>query len=260
MKYQNIILLISCFLFFLQCKNNCEVTEKYHENDNPKIINYFENCRNKSEYKSSIFYESGQIQNEGFYKDGKKHGIFKRWNRNGILIESWKMKNGKTNGKVTCWYDDGTLKRKLNVKNEKKNGSFVEWDSLGELIVKGTYQNDLRQNLWKYYISPGSWMERTYLNDTLNGTTFEYIIDSLNNVEHILGQYLDGQEDGIWKWFDNDSILYKTRTYKNGEFNGKFKNFYKNGIIQSEGIIKNGKYFGEIKNYDKLGKLKEKSR
>ena len=92
--------------------------------------------------------------------------------------------------------------------------------------------------------------------------------------------YTDGKVyNGTCNIFYNDSILWKTRTYKrgievkeisyyldngekeyvgykkNGQIDGEFTSYYRNGNISIEGTLNSGKYIGEWKYYDDDGSL-----
>ena len=72
------------------------------------------------------------------------------------------------------------------------------------------------QGTYISYEKNGGWIIVTYKNDTLSGPTVEHLIDS--GVTHIIeGQYHQGKETGLWKWFNKDSILNQTAVYEDGK-------------------------------------------
>ncbi|WP_396173669.1 toxin-antitoxin system YwqK family antitoxin [Flavobacterium sp.] len=53
--------------------------------------------------KSTFYYDNGQIQQEGFYKNGKVHGEWISYNMNGEKVAIGKYENGKKVGKWFFW-------------------------------------------------------------------------------------------------------------------------------------------------------------
>jgi antitoxin component YwqK of YwqJK toxin-antitoxin module len=216
MKIAKYIFIIQITLSFISCDNKCIDISKTYENGNKKFVDVYPDCNNKNEFKRYIYFENGKLQNEGTYVNNLEQGTFKRWNRKGILIEKWEFINGIETGHVECWYPDGKKKKELYLDKGVENGEFKGWDENGELIEHGFYENGKQKGKWIFVKESGTKLERTYKNDTLTGETYEYIVDS-SNIIHVIGQYKKGAETGLWKWFNEDSILYQTVTYKNGE-------------------------------------------
>jgi antitoxin component YwqK of YwqJK toxin-antitoxin module len=53
--------------------------------------------------KSTFYYDNGQIQQEGFYKNGKVHGEWISYDMNGQKVAIGKYENGKKVGKWFFW-------------------------------------------------------------------------------------------------------------------------------------------------------------
>lgn len=53
--------------------------------------------------KSTYYYDNGQIQQEGFYKNGKVHGEWISYDMNGEKVAIGKYENGKKVGKWFFW-------------------------------------------------------------------------------------------------------------------------------------------------------------
>ena len=57
------------------------------------------NVENKSEKIDKLYYENGQLKEEGNYVNGKKEGLFKVYYENGQLEKEVDYVNGKLKGK-----------------------------------------------------------------------------------------------------------------------------------------------------------------
>ena len=68
------------------------------------------------------------------YLDGKKHGVYRQWDRKGQLRLESSWVNGKLNGVSRQW-QDGRLVHKCNYIDSVKHGIYKRWNSHGKLIV-----------------------------------------------------------------------------------------------------------------------------
>ena len=112
------------------------------------------------------YWEDGKIRSQGSYLEGKKQGVWKEFNQEGIEQEFYTYKNGTLNGKsrwliwsniAECNYEDGI-----------KHGNYTEWDEEGLVRAKGSYNRGLPHGKW-----------------------------SIRN-ETITGEYVDGEPHGVW--------------------------------------------------------------
>lgn len=203
-------------LFLTSCKNECEEIIETFDNGNKQDVRIYPDCNNKSDFKRLIYFENGKLENECHYINNEENGEFKRWNRQGVLIEKWNIKDGKETGHIQCWYDNGNPKREMQRVKGIDQGEYVEWFENGGVSIKGTYENGLKSGHWTFYNENNERIERYYKNDILDGETYELAIDSTSKI-HVIGQYKNGKENGIWKWFNTDSILFQTALYENGK-------------------------------------------
>lgn len=229
-RQTNIFIIILTLILLTACQNDCKVVKEKFENDKDKVVEYYSDCNDTTTFKRQTFYEKGQISSEGHVIKGVKNGQFKSWSEDGILTAEWEMIDGKEHGFIQCWYDNGDKKREAILNKGIKNGVCKDWYKDGDFIM------------------------RTYKNDTLWGNTYEYLVDSIKTV-HVIGQYENGLETGLWKWFDKDSILYQTATLSNGEYTGEYIRYYKNGSVELKGYQINDQYEGNVTYYDDKGNV-----
>ena len=134
------------------------------------------------------------------------------------------------------------------------NGTIIRYYDNGMPKERITKVNDKVEGICTFYQEDGGWKMQTFKNDSLWGPTIEHNIDS-TEIYIVIGQYTNGKEDGLWKWFDKDSTVYQTAVYDKGVLNGQYVEYYNNGKIKSEGILKDGYYDGLVKYYEEDGKL-----
>ena len=57
--------------------------------------------------KGTTWYENGQKEKEGTYKDGEFDGKWTSWYENGQKIREGTYKNGEPDGLTTTWHENG---------------------------------------------------------------------------------------------------------------------------------------------------------
>jgi antitoxin component YwqK of YwqJK toxin-antitoxin module len=246
------VILILVLLLLMACKHECRVVKDTYDNLKEKEVFIYPDCNDTTYYKRQSFYSNGQIGSEGFYRNHKKIGKFKSWAENGNQTADWEVLEGKDHGFIQCWHDNGAKKKEVNLDRGIENGHFKEWSQNGKLICEGDYMKGRKIETWKYWEENGSWKIRNYKNDTLDGYTFEHLIDSIETIL-ISGQYKNGKEAGLWKWLNEDSILYLTAIYQEGKVTGEYVEYYSEGKIKSKGNVIDGSYEGEVIYYDEMG-------
>jgi len=73
---------------------------------------------------TQIFYESGSLAVQYFFRNGKDDSLKTTWHENGVMQMQAQFKNGKSHGWIRSWTSDGTLHEE----------SYFEFDSL----IKGS--------------------------------------------------------------------------------------------------------------------------
>ena len=85
------------------------------------------------------------------YLGGKKHGVFKRFYENNLLLEERTYHNGKKEGLHLRYWPDGKLIFEYHLKNDLYEGPSRSWNQEGRLIQKMNYvagREIGRQQLW----------------------------------------------------------------------------------------------------------------
>jgi antitoxin component YwqK of YwqJK toxin-antitoxin module len=87
---------------------------------------------------------TGKIQ--GTFKDGKKHGPWVVFHKNGQLLRKGNYKDGKEDGPVVGYHDNGQLRIKGIYKDGKEDGPWVSYNEDGTVNKKntGTFKNGVK--------------------------------------------------------------------------------------------------------------------
>ena len=121
-------------------------------------------------------YKSG-MREEAAYKNGKKHGPYKAYWKNGKLHAKINYKNGLPEGVVKKYYHDGRLFEESHYKDGKKDGILKRLDSKGTILQRDVYKDGLLldtngkpfDGAHKVNLEHGSWQEDNYKDGVLDG-------------------------------------------------------------------------------------------
>ncbi|MEI7980664.1 MAG: hypothetical protein WCI71_03365 [Bacteroidota bacterium] len=179
-----------------------------------------------------IFFSSGKIQTEGYYKDDKKNGYFKEYAENGDLLKISK-------------YNDGVLEpeakeiQKLDIRNE--------YYPNGKVKTSAMFRNGIQEGVKRIYDSTGR-VQQSFIFQNGNVISEGIVRD-------------DGNKDGPWKDFYPDGNLKAEGIYDNGRQTGEWRYYHPNGKLEQSGRFnKQGKPEGSWKWYFDTGfLLKEES-
>ena len=109
-----------------------EVIETY-DSGNIKSIKYHKKTRDRIEkVKFERYYENGQKEKEGTYKDGEKDGLWTYWNENGQKKSEVTYKDGEFDGLSMDWYENGQKSYETTWKDGKVI-SHKRWNEDGSV-------------------------------------------------------------------------------------------------------------------------------
>jgi len=169
--------------------------------------------------------QDGYIQGtevEGFLKDGRWDGSFRKYNSNIDLIVTT-YKDGNIHGSYISYHKDWFephIKEKSFYNNGILDGPFISYYDK---------QND------KYHIE----LETTFKNGTPIGPTYNLYYSNGNLKEE--RKYVDGLENGIRKKFTEDNQLISEESFVNGKMDGLSRYFFQLNPKKNS----NNKYIGK---------------
>jgi antitoxin component YwqK of YwqJK toxin-antitoxin module len=213
------------------------------------------------------YYENGQLESKGLYKDNIKTGIWEDYYTNGQLAGKGQFKNGKQDGIWEEYYENGKLSSKGLYKDGKYDGIWEYYYPNGQLSSKGLYKNGLRDGICEYYDENGQLLYKgSFKNDKLikelpiteseqskkgklfiprrlSGENSRFI--QWNKEQPIvdgerINQYThDGKKTGIWEYYWDNGQLHSKGLFKNGKRDGIWESYHENGQLFSKGSYEN---------------------
>ena len=109
---------------------------------------------------------NGKKKVEGFYKNGKKEGVWKYYGNDGKVINQECWKDGRRE------YRDYKLGTKTYFKDDVLDGPYTEFfDKIdGKKKVEGFYKEGKKEGVWKYYDKDGTVIRQEYWHKGKNCT------------------------------------------------------------------------------------------
>jgi len=135
------------------------------------------------------------------YKNGKKDGLYEKWNKYEQLCIRQNYKNGKLDGLDEEWDKYNLLYIRQNHKNGKLDGLYEEWWSEDMLAVKCFYCNGKKEGLYESWNYDGTQNIKCYYKeDKQHGIYQRYNIRL-----EIECNFIDGVCHGEFKkWHDSE--------------------------------------------------------
>lgn len=229
----------------------------------------------------SYYYDtSGKLKFLYTYKNDKKDGDAKEFNKDSLIITLFKYYNSyevetkkvnrldSQNRKQGTWmefYNNGNKKTEYSYLNNILHGYYREYDLDGQILNEKRYVNGevyipqedeeivLKSEIRKSHYSNGKLrFEGAFLDDKPVGIHKEYdeqgllvISKEYSSESELLGQGLfdqNGKRTGAWKLYDSfNSYFFAEGNYLGGEKDGKWTFYYFNGKLELEGFFSEGK-------------------
>jgi len=211
-----------------------------------------------------LFYDNGNIKQEGSYRDDKKDGYFKDYTENGDLARISKYINDELQPDaieiqklqvINEYYQDGKLKVSGMYRNNIPEGIRREYKPDGSLEKSRMYHNGLvtgegnmlddgnKDGPWKEYFSDGSLKAEGNYDD--GKTVGEWKYYHLNGKFEQTGKFnKQGKPDGKWKWYYEDGKLLREENYHNSLKDGLLTEYDEDGNVIQEGEFLNGEEDG----------------
>lgn len=150
-----------------------------------------------------FYYPSGELKEEGSYKNDEKVGTWNFYYTGGKLEQTGTYIRDLEEGPWTWYYENGAPWREEEYFQGKEEGQFIEYNDTGKVISKGEYVDGYREGEWFYEV--GDHRE--------------------------IGSYLEGEKNGLWKhYYTSNEQLRFEGSYQNGSKNGDHRYYYDTGI------------------------------
>ena len=218
------------------------------------------------------FYDTGEKQKEGSYKEDKMDGPWTMYHKNGNISTKMVYQEGKLNGLMESFYESGAKKAEETYALDKRDGKKTTFYEDGKVQSECTYAGGKKLGLEKtYYPDSALKSDTTYTYDKKQGVAKTFHKDGTtinvfatydngslkgpwftnypNGTRKMQGQYIPAPKvEETEKKLGDDKVLEGHRT-------GKWTFFHDNGNKAQEGMYANNNREGKWKMYAKEGHL-----
>lgn len=175
--------------------------------------------------------------------EGRKQGYWKKEYPGGGLQYRGYFENDQPVGLLQRFHHDGNLMAEMIHIRGTGTAYATLYNEAGRLAGRGKYSNMQKDSVWLYYAvdtSQLTYME-TYMKGRKHGESIRYYSDGLpSEIMH----WKNGEKDGAWKQFYEDSTLRLSTSYMRGVLHGEYQMWYPEGNTRMSGQYNNGKMDG----------------
>ena len=196
--------------------------------------------------------QSGQAVNQTD-REGRKQGHWMKKYPNGNILYDGFFKDDKPAGEFRRYYEDNTLKSLLVFSQEGTEAKATLYYPNGLTASTGKYVNQLKEGRWQFFSPTTQGLlisEEEYSGNKKNGIDVKYYPDG--KVAEKIFYKNDVRQGECLKYYPDGTLNLKTY-YTNGKLNGKFEAFFENGNPEMTGQYKNDLREGEWIIYKKDG-------
>lgn len=225
----------------------------FYKEDSTKVASIFEVNRGLKNGISTQFFLNGKKASEFLFRDNEEIGFVRYWNELGILeSECFHNDNHKLEGECKKWNEEGILIESYNYKNGLLNGKQSDFHENGNIKSEEFYLNGKENGIFRFYYPNGQLYKKMIFENGVcvdENVSFEY---NTNGTIRAKGSLKNEKKHGYWKYYYENGNIQGEGNY--GIFLlphshgyelhivkvGKWKYYYPNGILKSK-----GSYFSE---------------
>lgn len=229
------------------------------------------------------FYESGKLQSEGDYQEGRKAGFWQAFYESGKLQSEGHYHQGGEIGLWRYFYENGTLKSEGAYEEKQKVDVWKYYNEKGELTSidehseEGIYRKDfapsgkllregmlypqtkdtlVKDGFWRYYHDNGALKsEGTYSNDQPI-LTWSYYTENgeLGSLDQYTAEGVQKRSSWPNEKYNEQGLLRKNQ--KNEWYrDGLWRFYYKSGNLRCDGSYANGEKIGHWQYFYENGRF-----
>lgn len=216
---------------------------------------------------------SKDMTGEGCMLHGKKDGVWELRTKSGQLLTRTAFKAGEPEGATISFHETCEIGEKGQYTAGKRSGPWAMWFDNGQRQAEGSYKDELRDGLWKFYLEDAAVMEGPMVADAATGTFVErfttgvkwrdaelkdgkhtspeavaceqrggtFDVDYKKRTEGCLAEE---QRVGTWFGYSPEGKLEWRAEYTNGVENGEHIDYHPDGKILRKGQVTDGNPVG----------------
>lgn len=180
--------------------------------------------------------------------NGQRQGFWQKKQANGRLVYEGYFKDGKPVGEWKRYHPGGQLKALIEYKGDT---AFTQiFDVWHNKLTEGNYVNQKKQGQWKLFKNSVCIADEEYRDGVKHGVAHRYF-----NTGEVMEEsfWENGTQTGNYQVFYKNGQAYIQCKMLDGKRHGLFLVFYENGQPEREAAYKNGLRHGEWRYYNTAG-------
>jgi antitoxin component YwqK of YwqJK toxin-antitoxin module len=117
------------------------------------------------------YYSNGKLKFENHWENGKKVGVWKEWNKKGVLVMEAAYANGEQHGIESYFFDKGSIKVLTTYEKGKKNGRVAEWFESGVQNTEGSFKSEKQHGIWVFRMPDNKTVAVVKFNEGIEETS-----------------------------------------------------------------------------------------
>ena len=159
------------------------------------------------------WYDTGEKRYAGQFVQGKAHGWWNRWTREGALDAARVFRRGTLIRKIG-WHPNGRKRYEGNAQDGMDGVPWTEWYPNGKKKLEAFYKDGEMNGAWIEWYSDGSkGGEGSYVSGLPDGA---YAWWHPNGHQAVAGGYQRGIKHGTWTYWDEEGKLARVEQWKQG--------------------------------------------
>lgn len=183
---------------------------------------------------------------------GLRQGLWKKQQPNGRLLYEGFFKDGKPVGEWKRFHEGGQVKAIIEYQENPDTAFAQLFNMQGSKVAEGTYVNEKRSGTWTLYSNNTKVAQEKYKNGVKNGESLKFY-----NTGEILekADWVNGKQEGNYRLLFKNGQPFMQCKFNNDMRNGLFLSYYQSGDIEMEAEYKNNLRHGEWKFFNDEGEV-----
>jgi antitoxin component YwqK of YwqJK toxin-antitoxin module len=182
--------------------------------------------------------------------NGLRQGRWQKMQPNGKpMYDGW-FKDGKPVGEWKRFHENGRIKANISYKIGSDSAFTVLFDDTGKKLAEGIFLSEQKTGLWKYFSENKVIADEILDKGIKNGKSRKYYTSGELWEET---DWVNGKQEGSYQVFFKNGKPFFQCKMSNNQRNGLCLSSFEDGRVELEAAYKNGLRHGEWKYFDKEG-------
>ncbi|HKI88582.1 MAG TPA: toxin-antitoxin system YwqK family antitoxin [Draconibacterium sp.] len=184
--------------------------------------------------------------------NGLRQGLWKKEYSNGKTMYEGYFRDGKPVGEWKRFHEGGQVKALINYQENSDTAFAQLFDEWGKKVAEGNFVNEKKEGTWEIFSDNRKVAEENYVHGLKDGLCRKFY-DSGQVLEE--SEWENGKQEGKHQVFYKNGNPYMQCKYSNNLRNGLCLSYFPNGKIEMEAYYKNSLRNGNWKFYNENGDL-----